>query len=580
MTHDKLAEVATGLLGQLSRHLHRTQARPITAVRDGAQEFAKSDDPKALWQETLAWLVENTGATGAWFKLLDPTPLTLSVGKLAMVSLAYAQAWIEDPEFPSDTGFQVYRSAEATTLCLLVKDESRLAVSPGELYKLSELDRPAGYLILDFPAGEDLAVDACAQLQAAIQVLVTVSRQASALQQSQNQLSRFRHLYEVGQVISSTLDLDQVLKQSAERVTEVLRAEASTIMLVDEVRGELIFKIPAGPAEQILREQRMPIDKGVAGWVATHGEPLIIPDVGQDSRFYAQIDELSGFRTRSIMAVPLQAKGKTIGIAEVINKVSGGSFTPEDQQWLSIFAPLIAAAIENARLFTALREEHDRIITAEEKVRHELARDLHDGPAQVLSAIILDIDVARRQLALRPEKTITELNYLESLAQQANQEVRGLLFGLRPLALETHGLTAALTQLVERIRHHAPFQLSLDYSSLPAGIIDPRVSSTLFVIVQEALNNVTRHANAHHVFVRLGASEKELWVEVEDDGRGFDVKQTDAQYSQRGSFGLLNMRERARLIDGRTEITSPRPGHTTGTQVRVEVPLARARAAR
>lgn len=189
--------------------------------------------------------------------------------------------------------------------------------------------------------------------------------------------------------------------------------------------------------------------------------------------------------------------------------------------------------------------------------------------------MILNIDMARRQLATRPEKMATELNFLESLAQEANQEVRDLLFSLRPLALETHGLTAALTQLVERARPHAEYQIALEVGDLPEGAINPRVASTLFVIVQEALNNIQKHADPANVWVRLGTSANALWVSVEDDGVGFDVNRVDASYSQRNSFGLLNMRERARLIDGKTDILSPRRSGAQGTEVRVEVPLER-----
>lgn len=410
----------------------------------------------------------------------------------------------------------------------------------------------------------------------AAQAAAQLERQALELRHAQENLDRLRHLYEVGQAIASTLDLDRVLEESTTRVAEVLRAEASTLLLIDEERGELVFKVPAGPAEHILREQRMPLDKGVAGWVAVHGEPIIIPDVATDRRFYGQIDRLTGYRTRSIMAVPLQVKGRTIGVVEVINKIDGSSFNEDDQQWLSILAPLIAAAIENARLYAALREERDRIIAAEENVRHELARDLHDGPAQILSAIILNIDMARRYLTAGPEKMAKELNFLDSLAQEANQEVRDLLFSLRPLTLVTHGLIAALTQLVERYQKHLPYRIHLKVGALQDDALDPKVASTLFVIIQEALNNIQKHAKAQEVWVRLGTSETDLWVEVADDGQGFNVRQVESHYEQLGSFGLLNMRERARLIDGQIEIVSPRPGHATGTLVQVRVPLTRA----
>ena len=575
MTARDLVEVATDLLDHLNHFSHR-------------------DDSKTFWQRALTWLQEQTCANGAWLELSAPTPLALCVGELDKTSLAFAQTWGTEPALAPEAGFEVHRLADATLLCVWLhapasagaaptrgprprgRGDGSLDAGPRGHGGPAWADVPVGYLALSFPPETSWPDNKCTQFQGAIQALHTLSHQATTLAQTQDRLHRFQHLYEVGQAISSTLDLDQVLKQSADRVTEVLRAEASTLMLVDEDKRELVFKIPAGPAEHVLREQRMPMDKGIAGWVATHGEPVIIPDVDTDNRFYTQIDTLSGFRTRSIMAVPLQVKGKIIGIAEVINKIDGGSFTADDQQWLSILAPLIGAAIENARLFTVLREEHDRIIAAEEQVRHELARNLHDGPAQILSAIILNIDMARRQLAARPEKMATELNFLESLAQEANQEVRGLLFSLRPLALESHGLTAALTQLVERARPHTTYEIHLDFNALSSTSIAPRVSSMLFVIIQEALNNTTKHASAQNVTIRLGTSAEHLWAEIEDDGVGFDVQEVDAHYNQRNSFGLLNMRERARLIDGGIAIRSPRPGQTAGTQVRVEVPLERA----
>jgi len=188
----------------------------------------------------------------------------------------------------------------------------------------------------------------------------------------------------------------------------------------------------------------------------------------------------------------------------------------------------------------------------------------------------LNIDMARRYLTAGPEKMAKELNFLDSLAQEANQEVRDLLFSLRPLTLVTHGLIAALTQLVERYQKHVPYRIHLKVGSLQDDALDSKVASTLFVIIQEALNNIQKHAKAHEVWVRLGTSETDLWVEVADDGQGFDVRQVESRYEQLGSFGLLNMRERARLIEGQIEIVSPRPGHPTGTLVQVRVPLTRA----
>jgi signal transduction histidine kinase len=191
--------------------------------------------------------------------------------------------------------------------------------------------------------------------------------------------------------------------------------------------------------------------------------------------------------------------------------------------------------------------------------------------------MILNVDVARRQLRKHPEKMLSELNFLESLAQEANHEIRNLLFSRRPLALETYGLKLALTQLVERHRQRAYYRIELDVSALPDEAIEAGVASTLFVITQEALNNIAKHARAQNVTIRLGTTPPNLWVEIEDDGIGFDPKQLEQGYSERGSFGLLNIRERARLIDGQAEILSPRPNKKGGTLVRVQVSLERAR---
>jgi signal transduction histidine kinase len=543
-----------------------------TELWQSLSQSARLEELTDLWREMLTCTMTQLHAPGAWFQLAAPLDTRIRLGALDAAVTGWLETWTQQPAADADTAIPGRSPADWNTLSSRIYPLSAATLLCMQ-WGLGQ-DEANGYIAFVFPAGHEIT--AVEQKHAMItgRAAAAIAGQASKLYQTSENLNRVRHLYEVGQAISSTLDLDQVLKQSTERVTEVLRAESSTLILLDEVRRELIFKIPAGPAEHMLREQRMPMDKGVAGWAATRGEPVIIPDVDADERWYVGIDRLTGYRTHSIMAVPLQVKGKTIGVVEVINKANGASFTMDDLQWLSILAPLVAVAVDNARLFTELRDEHERIIAAEEKVRRELARNLHDGPAQILAAIILNIDMARRRLASGPEKMATELNFLESLAQEANQEVRDLLFSLRPLILETHGLIAALTQLVERLRTHVTYQLHLEVSTFSEEALDLRIAGTLFVIIQEALNNIQKHARPQNVWIRLGASSV-LWVEVADDGDGFDVKAVEANYTQRGSFGLLNMRERARLIDGQTEIFSPRPGLIGGTLVRVEAPLAR-----
>ena len=541
MSEDEMCRASRRLLGRIA-------------------QFGSIDQLDHYWNDVLVEVLEATGAAGVSLEAHSPSRMSLRAGGAGQTLALAASAWFEEGlPHPARRVEVRHDEAGSAVYLSLGRDPSLFT----------------GYIVAFFTGGREFPLDSMLALQSTLEIVAVLGQRTVALRETESRLSRLQHLYEVGEAISSTLDLNQVLRQSTERVSQVLGAEACTLMLLDDTTKELVFEIPAGPATQILREHRMPMDKGVAGWVAEHGEAIIIPEVAADERFYGSVDLFSGFHTRSLMAVPLQVKGRIIGVVEVVNKTGSGTFTREDQQCLCILAPLIAAAIDNARLFAALRLERDRIITAEENVRHQLARDLHDGPAQVLSAMLLNIDMARRQLASKPETVASELEFLDGLAREGNREVRDLLFGLRPLALETHGLIAALRQLVERVRGEA--ELLLNVGDLRDSALDPKVASTLFVIIQEALSNASRHARARQVQIRLGTSKSEVVAEVEDDGIGFDVKQVDATYGQRNSFGLLNMRERARLIDGRTEILSPPRTGSQGTLVRVTVPGSLAR---
>ena len=225
-------------------------------------------------------------------------------------------------------------------------------------------------------------------------------------------------------------------------------------------------------------------------------------------------------------------------------------------------------------LYTDLREERDRIIAVHEKVRHELVRDLHDGTAQVLSAMIMNMEVVKRTAASRPELLPRELAYLDDLTRQANREIRQLLFQLRPVILETQGLAAAIAVYAEQLRRHESYALYLELSTGDFKLTS-QASGTVFAIVQEALNNIKKHAHASTVWIQVWVERDYLHVTVTDDGAGINMAAINAQYDQHGSFGLLNIRERARLLDAKLEFVSPRPDACNGTQIQLIVPMDR-----
>jgi signal transduction histidine kinase len=392
---------------------------------------------------------------------------------------------------------------------------------------------------------------------------------------TQQRLSQLGLFYQMGQALVSTFDLPQLLQDTMQLAASVINTAAASLMLVDAERHELVFAAVHGTKGAILRSQRISMDEGIAGWVARSGEPVIANDVAQDDRFSRRVDVRTGFLTRSILAVPMQIRGRTIGVLEVLNKQDEEQFDEEDLRILLTLAAEAAIAIENARLVQALREERDRILSAQEEVRRELNRKLHDGTVQLLAAIAMGIDHVERLLQLKPDAVYAELDALRKLTRQATREARLLLFELRPVVLETQGLVPALTRYVQQLQQHEPFQVHFDDGGLDKPV-DQQVAGAIFSIVQEAVNNTRKYASAHNFWIRLGETDSHLVVHIEDDGIGFDVATVDDAYDELGSFGLLNMRERAALIEGTLTIESSEVMPEQGTLVTLKVPLSRA----
>lgn len=165
---------------------------------------------------------------------------------------------------------------------------------------------------------------------------------------------------QIGFIINSTIDLVDVLALIMKYANIVTDAGASTLMLLDEKTGELVFSVPTGPNADELKDIRIPPGAGVAGWVARNQQYVLVPDARKDPRFYAGIDELTGAETRSLLCVPMRSKRKIIGVLEVLNKNSDTGFTEDDALLLSIFSHQAAIAIENALLFDSLQKQRQK----------------------------------------------------------------------------------------------------------------------------------------------------------------------------------------------------------------------------
>ena len=398
-------------------------------------------------------------------------------------------------------------------------------------------------------------------------------RQEELIRNLEKRVEELAVLNEMSTSLSSTLDLDEVLTLIMERINAVLKVEAGSLLLIDEETGELVFQIALGEKAEGVKPFRLQMGQGIAGYVAQSGEPLMISDAQKDRRHYKAPDVATDFLTRSILCVPMIFKGKVIGVIEIMNKLEG-DFTENDLTLLNSIATYAAIAIENARLHQSVLAERDRVVVAQEEVQKELARDLHDGPTQLVAGMLMKLDFVEKALTRDPSLVEEEIAQLMDLGQRASHQMRTLLFRLRPLILETQGLVPALeTFLMRRQGEEAGITLHLEVRTEREDDQltrrDLKDEAAIFAIVQEAVRNALKHAQADNIWVRLAEQAGELMVMVQDDGVGFDTTVMENDYEQRGSLGMVNMRERAELVGGRLTLRSA-PGH--GTEVMIRVP--------
>lgn len=207
------------------------------------------------------------------------------------------------------------------------------------------------------------------------------------------------------------------------------------------------------------------------------------------------------------------------------------------------------AEAESVQRASMLQMERDRLLRREVEVRTQIGRDLHDGPVQQVAMAGLMTQFVRRVAARAPEKLDEALDDLEEQLKRATQDMRTVLYELRPLGISEEGLVAVLQQYIGKLRDPNGLRVHLD---APLGLrrLAADHEAAMFIIIQEAINNVRKHAAAQNVWITLTDDGAALCAMVQDDGCGFDVQQTQRNYVARNNFGLLNMEERAQLSGG------------------------------
>jgi PAS domain S-box-containing protein len=375
-------------------------------------------------------------------------------------------------------------------------------------------------------------------------------------------------LAEIASSFSLAKPFETNLTMIAQRLAQTVGADACAIEIYEDDKKELgltgAYGYPAGFAEALLDIRKNGLET-LAQQAIRQGEVIIAKEFVKTTlanKDYAPLHDLMREQAwGTVVAVPLPVT-RYAGGAVVVFYPHGLDPDLTDLLQLSTIVSQIALVVENARLF----EEAQGKAALEERQR--LARDLHDSVSQALYGISLGANSAKTALGLdSSEAKLREfersLEYLIYMADTAMAEMKSLIFELRPESLATEGLVMALRKHLRALELRHRFALQLDLPSEPDVSLE--VKEMLYRITQEAMNNIVKHAQANHVWIRLSVSKERLELDVRDDGHGFDPNREFP-----GHLGLRSMRERAEKLGATYEISS-KPNQ--GTTVHVVLPL-------
>lgn len=367
-------------------------------------------------------------------------------------------------------------------------------------------------------------------------------------------------LLKVSRAVGESLDLDSVLPAALDAVLEATSAESAEVWLLDPQDETVELRHQRGEARDAFLEiTRFAVGEGYPGIVVETGRPILVHDLPNDSRFLRQRVKNEGFQT--FYALPLIRTGGAIGVLAVAARDPRALTSRSELQLLELMAENIATATENARL----HEEVETLAIFTERER--LAREMHDGLAQVLGYVNIKAQAVKEFLKEgQVEAAVRNMEQLESAAQETYDDVREGI-----LALGTNGrkqpLLESLRNYVERFSELSGLPTDIDVEGVPYTF-NPGVEVQLLRIIQEALANARKHAHASRTSVKLVFHDGGCRVQIEDDGRGFDPDRLS-----RGPWphlGLQSMQERAAAIGARFQLDTA-PGK--GTRVILELPI-------
>ena len=369
----------------------------------------------------------------------------------------------------------------------------------------------------------------------------------------------------IGTVLALRVDAERGARRRAEALSQRLS-------LLHEVMQVLAQRQPLPVVLQHLAEaiQRgMSADYATIRYAPADGVPI---EVASGTSPSARLDGGDDHCT-----VPLTGEHATFGAITLVR--AGRPYAAEERQVLAI-AGLEASAAFEVRMLEdhrrrALEMYARQVTTAQEAERTRIARDLHDGPVQLLAGLVRTADLIEKERNSDAGSFNAAIERLRGMSESALTELRSVTRDLRPMTLHRLGLHAALRSLAAEVTERSGVEVELRFDGGPP--LREEVELCIFRIVQEALTNVSKHAEATRVVAEIRRLPDEVGVDIRDNGRGAALPADPSDLAHRGRFGVLGMRERAALFNGTLEVISPAPGEdgtSGGTAVVLRIPLS------
>lgn len=362
----------------------------------------------------------------------------------------------------------------------------------------------------------------------------------------------------IANAVSSTMELEPLLEAMLLRVSGLFGAGAGEIFLREEGRKRYRHAMHVGEAKEAFTgDKRFRLGEGLVGHVAESGRPAWTTDLGDDERFARPAVVDAGFGT--LVSVPLVGKGQVVGVLTLAFR-GIREITEREVGLLSAMGAGVGIAIENARLTRQVR----RVAVLEERER--IGMDLHDGIIQSIYATGLTLDSMRMLLDTAPDRAKKVLEQVNDGLNSVIRDIRSYILDLQPTRVRSIELADALQELAREFKANTLVEVELKLEEEAVKLLGRKAAAEMFLIAQEALANVAKHAEATRVWLTVRHVDDELLLQVIDNGVGFEPDDRKRMLGH----GLSNIEERARSIGGSWHIASS-PGQGTTVTVRLAV---------